>query len=146
MICLINTQWNLCKQKLTRRVLKPGYVTLFAVVCLCINWILKMTVQVCYFHTIILFYRHWNWFLSSVSTNGKDVCGLKVSLDAMSAKITRKVFSLVLFDEICLIYIFFITLKEHFVYGQKNALSNKFSSELSFAIFQTYILLTEEQS
>ena len=44
-----NKQWNLCKQKLTRRVLKMGYVTLFSVVCLCTNWILKITVQVCYF-------------------------------------------------------------------------------------------------
>ena len=46
---LFNTLWNLCKQKLTRRVLRMDYVTLFAIVCLCINWILKMTVQVCYF-------------------------------------------------------------------------------------------------
>ena len=46
---LFNTLWNLCKQKLTRRVLRMGYVTLFAIVCLCINWILKMTGQVCYF-------------------------------------------------------------------------------------------------
>ena len=56
-------------------------------------------------------------FLSSVSRNGKDVCGLKLSFDAMPAKITRKVFSLVISDQICLIYIFFITLKEHFLYG-----------------------------
>ena len=53
-------------------------------------------------------------FLSSVSTNGKDVRGLKLSFHAIPAKITRKVFSLVLSGEICLIYIFFITLKEHF--------------------------------
>ena len=57
-------------------------------------------------------------FLSSVSTNGKDVFGLKLSFDAMPAKITRKVFSLVLSDEICLIYIFFITLKEHLCMGK----------------------------
>ena len=46
-------------------------------------------------------------FLSSVSRNGKDVRGLKLSFDAIPAKITREVFSLVLSDEICLIYIFF---------------------------------------
>ena len=34
---LFNSLWNLCKQKLTRRVLKGGYVTVFAIVCLCIN-------------------------------------------------------------------------------------------------------------
>ena len=60
------------------------------------------------------------YFLSSVSTNGKDVCGLKLSFDAMPAKIIRKVFSLVLSDELCLIFIIFITLKKHFVYGQKH--------------------------
>ena len=63
-----------------------------------------------------LFFQTTFCFLSSVSTNGKDVCGLKLSFDAMPAKITRKVFSLVLSDELCLIFIFFITLKEHFVY------------------------------
>ena len=56
-----------------------GYVTLFAIFCLCINWILKMTVQVCYFR--LYFFRHGNRFLSSVSTNGKDVRGLKLSFD-----------------------------------------------------------------
>ena len=60
------------------------------------------------------------YFLSSVSTNGKDVCGLKLSFDAMPAKKIRKVFSLVLSDELCLIFIIFITLKKHFVYGQKH--------------------------
>ena len=42
-------------------------------------------------------------FLSSVSTNGKDVFGSKLSFDVMPAKNTRKVFALVLCDEICLI-------------------------------------------
>ena len=46
-------------------------------------------------------------FLSSVSRNDKDVRGLKLSFDAIPAKIIREVFSLVLSDEICLIYIFF---------------------------------------
>jgi len=67
--------------------------------------------------------RHWNCFLSSVATDGKDGNGLKLekigpifsSFDAMFSKITKKILRLVLpeknsFD------IFLIVLQEHFVY------------------------------
>ena len=69
-------------------------------------------------------------FLSSVSTIGKDVFGLKLSFDAMPAKITRKVLSLVLSDEICSIYIFLHHSKGAFCVWLK-VLSNKVSSELT---------------
>ena len=62
-----------------------NYVTLFAIVCLCINWILKMKVQVCYFRPC---FRHGNRLLSSVSTNGKGVCGLKLFYVAYVASVS----------------------------------------------------------
>ena len=75
--------------------------------CLHINGISKIMVQFC---TI---FKHWNCFLCSVATDGKDGNGLKlanvtatfqVSMPAMPAIITRKLLWLLFPYKICLIY------------------------------------------
>ena len=80
--------------------------------------------------------RHWNCFLSSVATDGKDRRGLKLktpgptsSFNAISGcKIPPRKLLWFKWFLMKLCYIFFTTLQEHFVYWY--TLSNDFSIEL----------------
>ena len=114
--------WSAARMKVERPTLLPlfaeksrwskGAVNIFKVVTsrylLCFLKKLKCVFAssngpVLLFKTI---FRRWNFYLSSVSTDGKDGHGLKLekfgptfsSFEAMAAKITRNVFSLVLSD------------------------------------------------
>ena len=103
--------------------------------CLHINSIPKIVIQFCYL-TDLRLYRHWNCFLSSVATDGKDRRGLKLktpgptsSFNAISGcKIPPRKLLWFKWFLMKLCYIFFTTLQEHFVYWY--TLSNDFSIEL----------------